>query len=46
MQLLETVDKKLQDILIENRAKQALDNVFSVHVLNLCIFHKYIFAYA
>lgn len=46
MQFLKTVDEELQDILIENKTKKILGNVFSVYVLNLYIFHKYIFVHA
>lgn len=46
MQLLKAVDEELQAIIIKNETKQCLDNAFSVHVLNLYIFHKYMFAYA
>lgn len=46
MQFFKTVEEELEDILIENKTKKILGNVFSVYVLNLYIFHKYIYAYA
>lgn len=44
--VVKTIDEELQDILIKNETKQGLDNAFSIRVLNLYIFHKYMFAYA
>lgn len=46
MQFLKTAEEELQDILIKDKTKKILGNVFSVYVLNLYLFHKYIFAYA